>query len=213
MYFSIAKYLKYMGKIIDLSGIKYNRLTGIKFDYRIGTDYFWICRCDCGNIKSIKSNSFKRGDIKSCGCLYVESRKTIHVTHGEANKSKEYRTWLAIKRRCLDKNDKRYHDYGGRGITICIDWTYSYENFLLSVGRAPTNNHSIDRIDVNGNYEPGNVRWSTRIEQQNNMRSNVMITYMGETKTLAQWCRELGLKYGTVSTRISRGWAINKALQ
>lgn len=202
-----------MGNIIDLSGKKYNRLTVIKFDYRKGTDYFWICRCECGNVKSIKSNAFKSGGTKSCGCYSIEVRKLIGTTHGEANNSKEYRTWLAIKRRCLDKNDNRYNDYGGRGIQICEEWAYSYQNFLLGVGRAPSKEHSIDRIDVNGHYEPGNCRWATRIEQQNNMRSNRIITHDGESKTLAQWCRHLGLRYGTVSTRIKRGWEIKRAFE
>lgn len=202
-----------MGKIIDLTGKKYNRLTVISFDFRKGTDYNWKCICDCGNITSVRANNLKGGTTKSCGCFYNESRRTVSKKHGEANKSKEYTSWLAMKRRCTDPNDKRYHDYGGRGIVICNQWLNSYETFLNDMGRAPSSDHSLDRVNVNGNYNPSNCKWSTAIEQQNNMRSNVLITHNDKTKTLAQWCRYLGLKYGTVSTRLSRGWTIEQAFQ
>ncbi len=202
-----------MGKIIDLTGKKYNRLTVVSFDFKKGTNYNWNCICDCGNSISVRSNSLKDGNTKSCGCLYNESRKTINLKHGEANNSKEYKAWLSMKRRCLDSNDKRYHDYGGRGIIICHQWVNSYETFLKDIGRAPSIKHSLDRIKVNGNYNPRNCKWSTVIEQQNNMRSNVIITYNDKTQTLAQWCRELGLKYGTIRTRLSRGWSIQDSFE
>lgn len=197
-----------MGKIIDLSGNRYHRLTVISFNYRIGTSYYWNCRCDCGKMTSTKSNSLKNGNTKSCGCWYIDSRYLIGRTHGDSKRTKEYYSWLAMKRRCLIKNDKRYHDYGGRGIKICEQWAYNYPKFLQDMGRAPSKHHSIERINNDGNYEPNNCKWSTRKEQQNNMRSNVIIEYNGETKTLAMWCDYLKLRYGTISTRLKRGWSI-----
>ena len=131
-------------------------------------------------------------------------------THGLTN-SKEYRAWKAMHYRCDNPNSKAYMGYGGRGIKICERWC-KFENFLRDMGTAVTLNHSIDRKDNDGNYEPDNCRWATRKEQQNNIRSNRQYNIRGITKNLMQWIEVSSLKYSTVERRLAHGWPIEKAL-
>lgn len=135
--------------------------------------------------------------------------------HGECSfyngKTKEYRAWRGIKTRCLNIKNHKYKDYGARGITVCDRWLNSFENFLADMGRAPSQRHSIERNEVNGNYEPSNCRWATPKEQSNNTRRNFLVEYNGEIKTLAQWCEQLGLRYFRIYDRIKSGWPIAKA--
>lgn len=128
------------------------------------------------------------------------------------SKTPTYDIWDAMKQRCLNPNDNRWKDYGGRGITICQRWM-DYRNFLADIGERPEG-RSLDRFpDNNGNYEPGNCRWATRVEQQNNMRSNVVLSHNGKSQTVAQWAAELGINKSTLSKRLSRGnWDVATAL-
>jgi hypothetical protein len=132
------------------------------------------CLCDCGNEKLIVKNSLLRGITKSCGCLRDSKIRTIKISHG-LSKTKAYRAYTGIKQRCYNKKGKSYNDYGGRGILVCDSWIKSFDNFLNDMGFPPTCKHSIDRIDVNKNYEPNNCRWATRIEQGRNTRRNVLV--------------------------------------
>lgn len=130
-----------------------------------------------------------------------------YTRHGEGAKhsiTKEYRTWTKVKCRCLNKNNTGYADYGGRGIKICDRWINSYENFLEDMGRAPSDNHSIDRIDNNGNYEPGNCRWATQVEQHNNKRSTKMLELDGVIMSMKQWSIKLGYSYTCFYRHISQ---------
>jgi hypothetical protein len=106
----------------------------------------------------------------------------------------EYRTWSSMKVRCYNQNDAGYKNYGGRGIKICDRWRYSFKSFLDDMGPRPSPEHSIDRINVNGNYEPLNCRWADPIQQASNKRSTILIEYQGQKKTLPEWCRHFGLK-------------------
>jgi hypothetical protein len=127
--------------------------------------------------------------------------------------SKEHYAWSSIKQRCLNPNNSGYKNYGGRGITICDEWKNDFKAFYRAVGDAPTFQHSIERINNNGNYEPGNVKWATKEEQANNRRGNNLITIEGVTKTFSQWVKESNLKYSTVWERYnSRSWPIKKAI-
>lgn len=119
-----------------------------------------------------------------------------------------------MRNRCYRKKDTRYHDYGGRGITVCARWTglNGYQNFLADMGRAPSKDHSLDRIENSKNYEPGNCRWATRGEQQRNRRNNRMITYGGKTMCLQDWSIETGILYETIYYRLQQGWPLEKAL-
>jgi hypothetical protein len=134
--------------------------------------------------------------------------------HGETthrSKSVEYKTWQDMLARCRNPSHRQYHHYGGRGITVCSRWTRSFSNFLLDMGRRP-DGCSINRVDNNGPYSKDNCQWSTKIEQVNNMRSNRVITFNGQTRTMAQWGRLLGINYGTLTKRFSRGMPVEKAL-
>lgn len=134
------------------------------------------------------------------------------TTHGErANgiRTKEVACWQSMKGRCYNPNDKSYENYGKRGIVVCDRWLDSFENFLEDMGRCP-NGMSLDRIDNNGNYEPGNVKWRTFKEQNNNTRGNKLIVYNGETKTIAEWADYLGIKSSTLYERLKR-WDIERS--
>lgn len=153
---------------------------------------FYPCACDCGNAVSVRIDRLRNGRAKSCGCLRREKVKTNCRTHGECH-SPEYIIWQAMKRRCSGtskKHRRRYHD---RGITVCSRWETSFEAFLADVGRRPSRNHSIDRIDNDKGYEPSNVRWATRSEQQNNRHTNNVIYYKGERLTLTQLSQQTGV--------------------
>lgn len=167
-----------MGNIIDLTGKVYGRLTVISFSHTKQPKHrhYWNCICQCGNIHVAQSYLMRAGLTQSCGCLKKEAFK-YSITHGESHRTKEYSAWSCMKSRCLNPNCDKYKWYGARGITIHPIWIESFEEFLKHVGRAPTPKHSLDRINNDGNYEPGNVKWSTHKEQCANRRSSKKYKY------------------------------------
>ena len=149
---------------------KFNRLIIVE-KWSIKGRTYYKCVCDCGNKIIVRSDSLKSGNTKSCGCLKEEKDFINKIIHGQAisnNHTKEYKAWEKMKVRCYNPNYHAYHRYGGRGIKVCDKWLNSFEAFFTDVGKAPSLDHSIDRIDNDGNYEPGNVKWSTQYEQVNN---------------------------------------------
>lgn len=184
----------------DLTGQKFGLLTVLEF---AGNDNYrssmWKCLCDCGNISIVRSHDLKSGGTKSCGCLM--HAPAYNRTHNES-KTRLFREWANMRNRCQNSNNRSYERYGGRGITVCDEWN----NFITFRDWAYDNgyqdNLSIDRIDVNGNYEPDNCRWATTLEQANNKRSSFMITYFDETHSLSDWCRILNLPYSVIYSRI-----------
>ena len=154
----------------DLTGSKFDRLQvieeGPKASDRHAT---WICKCDCGNITTVKSSYLLQGITRSCGCYNIEQIKLANTTHGKSNTS-EYEIWCGMKKRCYNPNYKEFRYYGGRGITICDSWKNSFEAFYQDMDRRPSSKHSIDRVNNDGNYEPSNCRWATIKEQNNNKR-------------------------------------------
>lgn len=131
--------------------------------------------------------------------------------HG-MNKSPEHRAWVHMKQRCMNPKKREYPHYGGRGIQVSPEWLHSFTAFYLHVGPKPSDKHSLDRIDVNGNYEPGNVRWATNQEQKENTRIVRMVTLNGKTQSLSAWSREMGLPRGQINGRLKAGWSMEEAV-
>lgn len=138
-------------------------------------------------------------------------RKEIHGG-ASSGKTPTYRCWLGIKKRCCNLKEPAYYKYGGRGIIVCERWINSFENFLADVGERPSSLHSLDRIDNDGNYEPGNVRWATSSEQARNRRSNHILSVGGVEKPMIEWCEQYKARYDRVIQRIRLGWTPYLAL-
>jgi hypothetical protein len=160
-----------MPKFQDLTGQKFGILTVKQREYKNVKDTIWLCQCDCGKMKEIRATHLKSGATISCGCLQSKpGDKNPNYRHG-GRYSPEYWPWQALKDRCVNKNRGDFQSYGGRGITVCERWRDSFENFFADMGPRPSPKHSVDRIDVNGNYEPGNCRWASISEQSRNKRA------------------------------------------
>lgn len=208
-----------MGSNHDLSGERFGRLTVIKDSGRRTARkvIIWDCICDCGNNKYVPTDYLTSGDTRSCGCLFKEiSRRPKNVRHGDATRSGKYarlyKTWISMKRRCDDPSDSNYKNYGGRGILVCDEWD-TYENFRdWALSNGYDDSLTIDRIDVNGDYEPNNCRWADAVTQSNNRRSNHRLEYNGETHTIKEWSRITGLSDDTIGHRIKYGWTIEDTL-
>lgn len=175
-----------------------------------------IKKCtNCGNNFSVKQSDINRGRGRFCSKRCAASGRNSHFyKHGHTigKQSKEYMTWAGIKSRVKRGNILNRKYYKDRGITMCDRWFNSFENFLLDVGKAPGAEYEIDRIDVNGNYEPLNCRWVTHTEQMNNIRSNKVLNYKGVSMTQAQWGQKFGLSGRVIHKRLKRGWSLRKAL-
>ena len=203
-----------MPKFEDLTGQRFGYLTVIKKAGKNKSDkILWLCKCDCGKLKIIQGASLKNGRTKSCGCL---RKKGARRTHG-FKYTRLYCIWQGIKKRCLNKNTSNYYIYGGRGIKICDEWKNDFKSFhdwAYANGydeSAKRGDCTIERIDVNGNYEPSNCRWATMKEQCRNTRSNKLITYNNETRCLMDWSYILNINYDTLLNRFKKGWTIEKA--
>ena len=168
----------------------------------------WKCRCECGTIRDVIGTTLHNGKSTCCGCDVGErakSAKNLFSTHHES-KTRLYKIWSYMRKRCNNKNSSNYANYGGRGISVCKEWNESYDSFRdWANENGYDDNLSIDRIDVNGNYEPNNCRWVTGIAQANNRRNTVYFTHNGETKSVADWARIYNLNYKTLLKRIKAG--------
>lgn len=204
-----------MTKAKDITGIKFNRLTAIELDHinirNHGTEHFWKFKCDCGCIKVINKNAVMSGHIQSCGCLHKERTSKAKSKHCLSN-SRIYNIWSFMKNRCFNKRSSRYKDWGGRGITIYKEWLDFNCFYDWAIVNGYSDNLTIDRIDVNGNYEPNNCRWVTPKEQARNTRKNKFFSYNGETHCISEWCEILNINYHTFFSRFLRGWDIDKII-
>lgn len=164
----------------------------------------WNCRCECGAEGEVSSHTLRNGSSTSCGCFMREFQAARWKTHGKTG-SKEYIVYRGMIKRCTNPNEPSYKNYGGRGIAVCQRWLDSFENFLDDMGERPNGKFSLNRLNNEGNYCKENCAWSSDIEQHNNTRCNRYITRDGVTKTIAEWCRELGLNRSTVYARLYWG--------
>lgn len=201
-----------MSKFKNRIGHKYGALTVIKFaGFNPRNQADWLCRCDCGKEKIVFSGNLNNGHTTSCGCLKGLWK---HGENQNSHRTVEYNTWASMIQRCENKNSVEYHNYGGRGISVCDKWRSSFSSFLADVGRRPSKKHSLDRWpDKNGNYEPGNVRWATAIEQGSNSRKNKTITIGGETMHLAEAARRFGIAPAKISYRLRHGWSVEETIK
>lgn len=161
------------------AGHQYGQLTVLRFAFTDGRSRHFVCRCECGNETTVRTCNLRDGNTKSCGCARVAASivtgTTINVRHGHTRagaRTRTYRTWMSMRQRCALPSDIGYARYGGRGISVCLRWRDSFEDFLADMGERPEG-LTLDRIDVDGNYEPGNCRWATPSEQQANTRRRV----------------------------------------
>lgn len=161
----------------------------------------FICKCVCGKIKEIDAYNVLSGKSTSCGCVRDLKTKTRMTKHG-MTKTPIHNIWCGMRERCYNSNHHAYKDYGGRGIVVCDEWNDDFMNFYQwSIENGYKKGLSIDRIDVNGNYEPTNCRWADTKTQCNNTRYNIMITYQDKTQSLKLWCEELNLNYDMIRAR------------
>ena len=233
LYFKNGNYLdNRKNNISDIpnvnSGIKegdvFGRLTVIKLDHierkqtkrDVITKEMWECKCKCGKIITVSHNNLLYGQVKSCGCLHYDKVKNetylCTTTHGKS-KTRLYNIWCNMKRRCTNKKNVDYHNYGGRGIKVCDEWKNDFMSFYnWAINNGYSNDLTIDRIDVNGNYEPNNCKWATKQEQCDNKRNTVYLTCNNKTKTLSEWSKSLSIPKMTIMNRLKLGWDINKTL-
>lgn len=202
-----------MKAAIDLTGQRFGRLTACfphsikRVDGKNPRYYYW-CNCDCGISRAVVSGNLTLENTKSCGCLQREQMETRNSArrHGRV-KDGEYRAWAGAKSRCFNQKNHAYSRYGGRGITMCDRWKNSFKNFLEDMGNRLTPNHSLDRIDNDGDYCPENCRWATPTEQANNTHKNHRITIGGFTLTVAEWARKLEVDPDRIHDRLKIGWS------
>ena len=199
-------------KTKDLTGERFGRLTVIGVvPGEKGKQKKWECVCDCGNKTEVVYTSLMSGNTQSCGCLKTERLRQRCTTHNMRHK-RLYSIWCDMRKRCKNESEQNYYLYGGRGIEVCDEWQ-KFEPFKeWAYATGYNDSLTIDRINPNGNYEPSNCKWSDLYEQANNKRNNVKLSYNGQTKTVAEWSRAIGIKAETIYWRIHKGWTPEKAL-
>ena len=189
-------------KKLDLIGQKFNRLTCISEPKVIKQKTCFIFKCDCGNEVEICGAAVKNGNTKSCGCYQKEMAKKSNTTHTKTH-TNEYYSWTNMKTRCCNKNSQDYYNYGGRGIKVCDRWLNSFKNFYEDMGKKPSSIHSLDRINVDGNYCKENCRWATIIEQARNKKKCIIYTTKnGLSMILQDWANYFGIHQANLSHSI-----------
>lgn len=200
----------------NITGQRFGRLAALGPTSRDRNKHtVWLCQCDCGNTTHVTLQSLRGGTTRSCGCLYREDIGRRSKTHGKSH-TPLYNTWQHMRMRCANGNDKNYGDYGGRGITVCAEWQTSYESFADHVSQLPNfrvKGYTLDRIDNDGNYVPGNVRWVLHRVQIRNRRNTRMLSYDGRTQSIAAWAEETGIKTKVIYARLEvYGYSAEEAL-
>ena len=202
-----------MPAAIDLTGQRFGRLVVTGEAPHIRGERAWATLCDCGKTGQSTTGKLRGGNTSSCGCLAIDNLRARRTTHG-CTGTPEHSIWMGITKRCTYQGDRCWPLYGGRGIRVCDEWQgpVGFAAFLAHVGPRPSPQHSIDRIDSDGHYEPGNVRWAPPDAQANNKRNSRHLTAFGMTLTLAQWAVETGICRKTLAYRLHIGMTMEQAL-
>ena len=199
----------------DHGGQRFGRLTVLCRDGARSGYVTWRCRCDCGAECVVTGQHLRRGSTTSCGCVARQETVRRATKHGHVAGGRmppEYRCWASMIARCVNSRAASYPDYGGRGIAVCERWRGDFAAFLEDMGRKPSPDHSIDRINNDGNYEPSNCKWSTRSEQQRNRRSTATLTIGEHRRPVVEWSEITGLTPKAIQNRIASGWPAEKIL-
>lgn len=197
----------------DVTGMRFGRLLVLElFDVVTSKSGFsmtrWKCLCDCGAVRNVRRQHLVSGHTNSCGCLNKEittARNLKHNCSPRSGHTPEYSVWSTMITRCENPRREKFARYGARGISVCERWRGSFECFLEDMGPKPSPQHSIDRIDNDGNYEPSNCRWATVAEQARNRSSTVMIEAFGKRQCMSDWAKEIGISVQTIRERLKRG--------
>lgn len=198
---------------IDLTGETFGKLKVLEFAGKKNGRNYWKCQCSCGKVIEASTGNLRSGRATNCGCFRIERTKLANTTHGKTN-TKLYGVYKHMYRRCYKETEPAYKNYGGRGIKICEEWLNNFENFYdWAVNNGYDENLTLDRINVNGNYEPSNCRWVNQTVQQNNRTNNVRLVHNGEEHTLAQWALIIGVPYKAFHLRYKRHGNIDRIFQ
>lgn len=205
-------YVRTLSQHEDQIGLRYSRLITVRVFDRQNGHVRWVCRCDCGKQHVAKLIHLRNGLIQSCGCYNREKTIRLNTTHGQALSvdaggcTPEYTAWRGMKERCHNQNNSHYHNYGGRGISVCAEWRDNFEAFFAHLGPRPSPNYSVDRIDNNRNYEPGNIRWATvRQQALNKQASGRLLDINDQPVSFASVAEYLGL------TRSAFMWSMQQS--
>lgn len=191
----------------DISGKKFGKLIPLYVERVDNQGHaYWMCRCECGNLKVVRGSHLKTGNVKTCGCV------SPHTTHGYSH-TRLYRIWNNMIQRCENTNNSEYAGYGGRGISVCAEW-HDFVSFMRWAVKNGYSSHlSIDRRNNDDGYNPSNCRWATALQQANNTRKTRIIEYNGKSLSLSEWARRLGMNESTLSMRLNKcKWSVEKAL-
>ena len=198
----------------DLTGQRFERLVALRNIGRKGKlgNTFWELVCDCGNVVEVRGSSLCNGSTRSCGCLRNEKARNsgeLKRTHG-LSKTRTYRIWAGMIQRCSNPKEDSYKYYGAIGIKVCDRWK-TFANFFEDMGQCPPD-LSIDRINSKMGYEPGNCRWADIITQNRNTSKSKLYTHNGESRLLPEWAELYGIRNSVLSTRLHKGWSMERAL-
>lgn len=211
-------------RTLDLTNKRFGKLIAIKrgpsLKFGSAPHTTWTCACDCGKLVTVETQKLRSGHTKSCGCFRIEFTRMKSTTHGHSagkiktgRSSPEYAAWSNAKERCYNRNNKRYKHYGARGIVMCDQWRNRFESFYEHMGPRPRG-ASLDRIDNDGNYEPGNCRWATNKEQSSNKRNSIKVKLAsGNEVSLREFSIIHGVPYLRVYKRVRSGMSPYEAVR
>lgn len=198
----------------DITGLTFGRLLVLgRGSGPKGRGTYWLCVCRCGTQKNFRRDGLLSGSSQSCGCLQKDSVRASNYVHGGAvrgTRDRAYGSWKSMMSRCYDPNHEAHGRYAGRGIKVCDRW-HDFRNFRVDMGERPLG-LTLERVDNDRGYDPGNCEWRTPKEQANNRRDNVLVSFDGKTKTVSAWAAFIGIPRDSLDRRFRNGWSIERSL-